>query len=100
LKRITRRLASKVCPLALLIASSAIAAESQAAVLEVQNMTCSLCPETVKKARQKVPGDEDAKVDLDHKTATVKFNPAKAKIAVLAKATTVSTRRTHLDREG
>ena len=82
------RLLSKLLPLTFLAASSAFAADSQTAVLNVLNLTCSLCPVTVKKALQKVPGVEDAKVDFDHKTATVKFDPAKANTAALAKATT------------
>lgn len=82
------RLLSRLLPLVLLAALSAFAADSQTAVLDVQNLTCSLCPVTVKKALQKVPGVEDAKVDFDHKTATVKFDPAKANTAALAKATT------------
>lgn len=82
------RLLSKLLPLTLLAASSAFAADSQTAVLDVQNLTCSLCPVTVEKALQKVPGVEDAKVDFDHKTATVRFDPAKANLAALAKATT------------
>ena len=82
------RLLSKLLPLTLLVASSAFAAESQTAVFDVQNLTCSLCPVTVKKALQKVPGVKDAKVDFALKTATVKFDPAKANTAALAKATT------------
>ena len=82
------RLLSKLLPLTLLAASSAFAADSQTAVLDVQNLTCSLCPVTVKKALQKLLGVEDATVDFDHKTATVKFDPAKANTAALAKATT------------
>ena len=82
------RLLSKIIPVALLATASAFAAASQTAVLDVQNMTCSLCPVTIKKALQKVHGVEDAKIDFDHKTATVKFDPTKANTAALAKATT------------
>jgi len=67
--------------------ASAFAA-TQSVVLDVQNMTCPLCPVTVRKALQKVPGVEDSKVDFDHKTATVRFDPAKVDIATLVKATT------------
>jgi mercuric ion binding protein len=81
------RLIAKVLALTLLPVASAFAA-SQYAVLDVQNMTCFLCPVTVKKALQKVPGVEDAKVDFDHKTATVRFDPAKADTAALITATT------------
>lgn len=76
-----------ILAVALLPPSVALAA-SQSTVLDVQNMTCSLCPVTVKKALQNVPGVEDAKVDFDHKTAIVKFDPAKANAATLMKATT------------
>ena len=82
------RLLSKLLSLVLFTASSAFAADSQTAVLDVQNMSCPMCPLTVTKALQKVPGVADAKVDFDHKTATVKFDPAKTNTAALAKATT------------
>ena len=78
----------KISVLMLLVASSAYAAPSQTAVLDVKNMTCSLCPVTVKKALLNVAGVEDAKIDFDHKTATVKFDSAKANTDALTKATT------------
>ena len=64
------------------------AAESQTVVLDVQNMTCELCPITVKKALDKVPGVAATKIDLAKKTATVKFDPERANMAALVKATT------------
>ena len=64
------------------------AAEPQTVVLDVQNMTCELCPITVKKALDKVPGVAAAKIDLAKKTATVKFDPDRANVAALMKATT------------
>ena len=67
---------------------AALAAGQQTAVLDVQNMTCGLCPITVKKSLQKVPGVAEAKVDFDKKTATVKFDSDKADVAALVKATT------------
>ncbi|HEY2884306.1 MAG TPA: cation transporter [Rhizomicrobium sp.] len=74
---------------ALLIAPFAsYGATAQTVVLDVQNMTCELCPITVKKALGKVPGVADTKIDLAGKTATVKFNPDKANVAALVKATT------------
>lgn len=60
----------------------------QTVVLDVQNMTCELCPITVKKALGKVPGVADTKIDLATKTATVKFDPDRANVAALVKATT------------
>jgi mercuric ion binding protein len=51
---------------------TAVAATPQTAILDVQNMTCSMCSITIRKALEKVPGMIDAHVDYDHKTAIVK----------------------------
>ncbi len=67
---------------------AALAVTPQTAVLDVQNMTCSMCSITIRKALEKVPGVIDAKVDYDHKTATVKYDPNKASPPALVKATT------------
>ena len=67
---------------------AAFAATPRTAVLDVQNMTCSLCSVTVRKALEKVPGVMDAKVDYDHKTVIVKYDPEKASLVVIVKATT------------
>ena len=67
---------------------SALAAAPQIAVLDVQNMTCSTCPITIHKALEKVPGVIEAKVDYDHKTATVKYDADKTNPSALMKATT------------
>ena len=67
---------------------AAFAASPQTVVLDVQNMTCALCPITVKSALGKVPGVADTKIDLATKTATVTFDPDKANVAALVKATT------------
>jgi len=64
------------------------AADPQTVVLDVQNMTCELCPITVKKALDKVPGVATTKIDFAKKTATVKFDPERANVATLVKATT------------
>ncbi len=64
------------------------AATPQTAVLDVQNMTCSVCPITVRKALEKVPGVIDAKVDYDHRTAIVKYDPGRTTSTALIKATT------------
>lgn len=68
--------------------SAAQAAASQTVVLDVQNMTCATCPITVRKALEKVAGVQTAVVDFEHKTATVSFDPDKANVAALSKATT------------
>jgi len=47
-----------------------------------------LCPITVKKALEKVPGVSQAQIDFQKKTATVTFDADKATAAGLVKATT------------
>jgi mercuric ion binding protein len=54
----------------------------------VPGMNCVLCPATVKKALQRVPGDVDAKVDLDTRRAVVMYDVAKASPQSLARAVT------------
>ena len=71
-----------------LLPLTSLAAAPQTAVLDVQNMTCSLCPVTVKKSLEMVPGVSQARVDFNTKTATVKFDADKASAAALVKATT------------
>lgn len=67
---------------------AALAATPQTAVLDVQNMTCELCPVTVKKSLQKVPGVSQARIDFARKTATVTFDADKTNAMALIKATT------------
>lgn len=65
-----------------------LAATPQTAVLDVQNMTCDLCPVTVKKSLEKVAGVSQAHVDFAKKTATVTFDADRTNAVALAKATT------------
>jgi periplasmic mercuric ion binding protein len=69
-------------------AGAAFAGAPNTATLDVQNMYCELCPLTVKKSLEGVTGVTDAKVDFEHKTITVTFDPDKVTPAVLVKATT------------
>lgn len=78
-------------PLGIGMVSPPVVAEDAAAAtvtLAVENMSCAACPITVRKALEKVPGVANTKVDLDTKTATVTFDPAKADVEALTKATT------------
>jgi periplasmic mercuric ion binding protein len=79
-------------PLAALIVAllplGALATSPQTTVLDVQNMTCALCPVTVKKSLENVPGVAQARIDFGKKTATVKFDAEKTTAAALVKATT------------
>lgn len=72
----------------LALTTSAYAGTPQTVVLDVKNMSCALCPLTVKKSLQKVPGVAETKIDFDKKTATVEFDPDRASPAALAKAST------------
>jgi mercuric ion binding protein len=74
--------------LSLCLPLSAFAATPETAVLDVQNMTCSMCTVTIRKALEKTPGVIEAKVDYDKKTATVKYDAGKANPTYLVKATT------------
>lgn len=62
--------------------------KSQSIVLDVQNMTCAMCPITIRKALQGVEGVQSAKVDFASKTANVTFYPNKTNIETLIKTTT------------
>jgi mercuric ion binding protein len=64
-----------------------LAGSLETVTLDVKHMTCSVCPLTVRKALEKVPGVVEAKADFDQKTATVRFDPDKANADALAKAT-------------
>ncbi|MFX8039922.1 cation transporter, partial [Acinetobacter baumannii] len=41
-----------------------LAAAPKAVTLAVQNMTCEMCPITIKKSLEKVPGVSEVKVDF------------------------------------
>jgi len=51
-------------------------ATDQTATFMIENMTCALCPVTVKTAMEGVSGVRSVAVDYDAKTATVVFDPS------------------------
>uniref|UniRef100_E6PZP6 Mercuric transport protein periplasmic component (Periplasmic mercury ion-binding protein) (Mercury scavenger protein) n=1 Tax=mine drainage metagenome TaxID=410659 RepID=E6PZP6_9ZZZZ len=67
---------------------AALAAAPRTAVLDVKNMTCPVCPITIRKALEKTPGVLHASVDYSHKTASVQYDPDRTNVAALIKATT------------
>lgn len=67
---------------------SAFAATPKIVTLDVQHMTCELCPITVRKSLEKVVGVTAVKVDFDKKNAVVTFDAEKIRPEVLIKATT------------
>src|SRR5215472_7228513 len=82
------RLASILAVFMLLTTGQSLAGKPQSVTLDVPTMTCPLCPITVRKALEQVPGVKGARVDLDKKTATVIFDPDRTSTAALIKATT------------
>jgi len=73
---------------AALVSASALAAGTRTATLDVTNMDCAVCPITIRKALEKVPGVDTAKVDFKTKRAVVVFDPAKTTPEALTRATT------------
>lgn len=72
---------------AALTSTAALAATDRTATLDVTNMDCAVCPITVRKALEKAPGVDSAKVDFNTKRAVVAFDPAKTTPEALTKAT-------------
>ena len=71
----------------LLSAGGALAAE-RTVTLAVDNMSCELCPATVKKSLAKVDGVSQVAVSFEMKTATVTYDDGKTTVAALTAATT------------
>ena len=67
---------------------AALAATPQTTTLHVQNMTCELCPITVKKSLERVLGVSQVRIDFAKKTATVTFDADQAQVSALVQATT------------
>lgn len=64
--------------------------KQETVTLDVKNMTCAMCPITVRKALQKVPGviKAEAKYEGDGVGwAKVTFDPAKTGVEALTRAT-------------
>ncbi|MFU8813843.1 MAG: heavy-metal-associated domain-containing protein [Pseudomonadales bacterium] len=70
--------------------AEATAAESQSATFAIENMTCALCPVTVRKAIEGVSGVTSVSVDLEDRTATVVFDPAVTDRAAISAASTTA----------
>ena len=64
------------------------AAATKTVTLAVKNMTCAVCPITVKKALNGVAGVSRTEVSYERKEAVVSFDDAKTNVEALIKATT------------
>jgi mercuric ion binding protein len=68
------------------LAAPAFAGEPRTLVLAVGGMTCSLCPITVRKALERVPGMLEAKADYATRRAEAKYDPDRTTPQALVKA--------------
>ena len=75
-----------VSTLAAALALTAHAGEPKRVVLDVPGMNCSLCPISVKKALESVPGVLEAKANLGTRSAEATFDPDRASPEALARA--------------
>lgn len=72
-----------------IFASSVVAqAAVETETFNIENMTCALCPLTVKKAMERVNGVRSVEIDFNAKTATVTFDPSVTTIEAVAAAST------------
>ena len=62
--------------------------DQQTITLDIQNMTCSMCQFTIKKALENVAGVQQVAVDYDSKTAIVTIDPQQTNSETLIEATT------------
>lgn len=72
--------------LAIAIISSGARAGEVSVTLAVDNMTCALCPITVKAAISRVPGVRAVTVDLEERTAVVVYEDTQTSVDKLAEA--------------
>lgn len=66
----------------------AAAAATRTVTLAVKNMTCPVCPITVKKALNHVAGVSNTDVSYERKEAVVTYDDAETGVPALIKATT------------
>lgn len=83
-----KKLVTAVLATTFLALAGAATAATQTVTLAVQNMTCAVCPITVRKALNKVTGVTKTEVSFERKEAVVTFDDAKTSVAALIQATT------------
>lgn len=70
----------------LILSTSVAHAEERTVTFVVENMTCALCPITVRTAMEGVTGVKEVEVDFDSKTAVVVFDDEQATAQDIAEA--------------
>ncbi|RCK23788.1 heavy-metal-associated domain-containing protein [Thalassospira lucentensis] len=69
-------------------AASVTSQDEKTTVFDIENITCALCPVTVKTAMEAVTGVATVDVNFDKKTATVTFDPSVANVETIGIAST------------
>jgi mercuric ion binding protein len=72
--------------LPLLLSGSVATAAERTVTLTVENMTCALCPITVRTAIERVAGVKHVEVDFESKMAVVVFDDSEATVQDIADA--------------
>ena len=67
-------------------AAAQVVAAEQTVTFTVDNMTCALCPVTVKRAMEGVEGVHAVEINFDARTATVVFDTAATSADAIASA--------------
>lgn len=75
-----------VAPIIVIPAVAQTVAAEQTVTFAVDNMTCALCPVTVKRAMEGVEGVRAVEIDFEARTATVVFDNAATSAAAIAAA--------------
>ncbi len=78
--------------------------DQKTVTFSIDKMTCAMCPITVRKAMEKVDGVTSVVTSFEDKTAVVTFDPAKADLTAIAKASEMAgypaTLEDHKDHKG
>jgi mercuric ion binding protein len=74
--------------LGIVIGTGAASAKEQVITLAVENMTCSICPVTIRKALEMQEGVSEAKVSLKPPHAVVTFDDEHTDVQTLIETTT------------
>lgn len=75
-----------VAPIAVVPSAAQSVATEQTVTFAVENMTCALCPVTVKRAMEGVEGVRAVEIDFEARTATVVFDTAATSVEAIAAA--------------
>jgi mercuric ion binding protein len=75
-----------VAPITAVPAVAQTVAAEQTVTFTVENMTCALCPVTVKRAMEGVEGVRTVEIDFDARRATILFDTAATSAEAIAAA--------------